>query len=176
MMPFLMSLQRIGIDFRHHQRHVAVHAPGAGIVDHQAALGRDLGRPFLGDGAARRHQADIGALEIVIVERLDLEGAVAERDFGAHRAGRGQRHDFADRELALRQHRQHFAPDIAGRADHCDFVSHRPSFPADRPRRTLTRSAAGQILKEGGLHWKGRLFARDATAVSAWRRRRPPRR
>ena len=129
MMPFLMSCERVGIHFRHHQRHLAVHAPGAGIVDHDGALGGDLRRPFLGDGAARRHQADVGALEVEIVERLDLQNAVAERDFGADRSGRGQRHHFADRELALRQHGQHLAPDIAGRADHRDFIGHAQSFP-----------------------------------------------
>jgi hypothetical protein len=54
--------------------------------------------------------------------------------------------------LALRQDGQHFAPDIAGRADHGDLVSHlsvlklgRGNFP---PVRGGTDTKKGALLKE----------------------------
>ena len=58
-------------------------APGRGIVDDDAALGADLRRPFLRDGAARRHEADVRVGKIVVLERLALERPVAERDLRA---------------------------------------------------------------------------------------------
>ena len=116
---------RIGIHFRHDQRHVRIHAPGRGIVDHDRAGGADLRRPFLRHRAARRHQADVDVGEIVVLERFDLQGAVAIGDFDAHAAARGQRHDLVGRKFALGQNVEHLAPDIAGGADHCDLVTHR---------------------------------------------------
>ncbi len=74
-----------------------------------------LGDHSLGDLAARAHQADVDALEIVIVERLDLQHAVAERHFRADRTRRGEGDDFTDGKLALDEDVQHLAPDIAGR-------------------------------------------------------------
>ena len=50
---------RVGVHLRHDQRHVQVVAPGRGVIDHDAALGADLGRPLLGDGRAGRHQAEV---------------------------------------------------------------------------------------------------------------------
>ena len=60
-----------------------------------------------------------------MLERLDLQGPVAIGDFDADAAARRQRHDLVGREFALVQDVEHFPPDIAGRADHCDFVTHR---------------------------------------------------
>ena len=97
---FLDAAQRVGVHFRHDQRHVAVHAPGVELSMTIAPWRRDLGRPFLGDCAARAHQHDVGALEVVMLERLDLEDVVAERDLRADGARGGQRDDFAVRETA----------------------------------------------------------------------------
>ena len=45
MMFFLAKpVDRVGVHFRHDQRHVGVHAPGGGIVDHDAPW-----RPIFGD-------------------------------------------------------------------------------------------------------------------------------
>ena len=117
-------VQRLGVHFGHHQRHAAVHAPGAGVINHDAALGGDLGRPFLGDGAAGAHQDNVGALEVVMLQRLGLEVVIAKGDIAAHRAGGGQRHHLGNGKLALRQDLQHLAPDIAGGADDGNFIGH----------------------------------------------------
>ena len=61
----------------------------------------DLRRPFLRDRAAGRHQADVGVGEIVGVERLHLEDAVAEGDLGPLAAARGERHHLVGGEAAL---------------------------------------------------------------------------
>ena len=60
-----------------------------------------------------------------MLERFDLERAVAIGDLDADAAARGQHHDLVGGEFALVQDVEHFAPDIAGRTDHRDFVTHR---------------------------------------------------
>ena len=115
------SLRGLGIDLRHHQRHVGIHAESGRIVDDDAALRANARRPFLRNGAARGHQADIDGAEIEMLERLALERLVAERDLDADRAGRGQRYDFRYGEAALGEDGEHFTADIAGGADHRDL-------------------------------------------------------
>ena len=124
-MPFLrQSVAGVRVDFRHDQRHVRVHAPARRIVDHDGALGGDLRRPFLRDGGARRHQADVGVAEIEIVERFHFQGRVAVGDFRADAAARGERDHLVGGERPLGQNVHHFAPDIAGGADDGDFETH----------------------------------------------------
>ena len=60
-----------------------------------------------------------------MLERFDLQGAVAIGHFDAHAAARRQRHHLVSREFALVENVEHFPPDIAGRSDHRDFVTHR---------------------------------------------------
>ena len=115
----------VRVDLGHDQRHVRIHPPGRRIVDHDGTGGADLRRPFLRHRAARRHQADVDVGEIVMLERFDFQGPVAVGDFNTHAAARRQRHDLVGGEFALVQNVEHFPPDIAGRADHCDFVTHR---------------------------------------------------
>ena len=114
----------IGIHFRHDQRHIRVHAPGRGIIDHNRALATDLRRPFLRDRAACRHQADVGAGEIVIFERFADERPVAEGHVRADRARRGERDDFIGGKPPLGEDIEHFTPDIAGGADDGDLETH----------------------------------------------------
>ena len=59
-----------------------------------------------------------------MVERLHFQGFVAERAFLAHALARGQRDDFVGGKFAFVQNVEHFAPDIAGSADHGDLVTH----------------------------------------------------
>ena len=62
----LVPLHVRRVDLRHHQRHVVVHAEGAGIVHHHAAgLGGD-GRKLLRDAAAGAEQRDVDARERVL--------------------------------------------------------------------------------------------------------------
>ena len=85
----LDAVERGSIHLGHHQRHFAVHAPSAGIVDDDGALGSDLRRPGLGQRAAGAHQNYVGAFEVEIVERFHLQNLVAEGHLGANRPRRG---------------------------------------------------------------------------------------
>jgi hypothetical protein len=117
-----VRLEHVRIHFRHDERHVAIHAPLRGVVDDDGALFDNPGRPFLRDERACGHQHDVGALEVVMLQRLHLEDRIAERDFRAGRAGGGERNHVAGGKLALGQDGQHLATHIAGRADDGDFV------------------------------------------------------
>ena len=60
-----------------------------------------------------------------MLERFALQGAVAIGHFDAHAAARGQRHHLVGGEFAFVENVEHFPPDIAGRSDQRDFVTHR---------------------------------------------------
>ena len=92
---------RVGVHLGHDQRHVLVVAPGRGVIDDDAALGGDLGRPLLGHRAAGRHQAEVDLGEVEGLQVLAFERCVAERDLHADRAARRQRVHLVDGELAL---------------------------------------------------------------------------
>ena len=147
-MPFLDTVQRIGVHFRHDQRHVAVHAPSAGIVDHDRALRRDLGRPDLGNCAAGAHEHDVGALEIVIARVPSLSKCGRRTTLRCRpSASRGERHDFAVRKGAFGQDAEHLAPNIAGRADHRHFILTCAEFPVAHEMRAgahIRQTAGGE--------------------------------
>ncbi len=121
----LVAGDRLGVDLGHDQRHVGVHPPVRRVVDHdraglgraRAVLGRHLG--------ARRAQHDVDALEVEFRQVLDFQDRfVAERRLLADRTGGSQRNNVIGREISLGQDLQHFATDIAGRADDGDSVAH----------------------------------------------------
>ena len=136
---------RIGVHFRNDQRHVGIVAPGRGIIDHDAVLGADLGSPFLGDGAAGGHQADVGVGEVVVLQRLYLQRLVAEGDLGALRTTRRQRYDFVGRKATFRQNVEHLPANIARGARDCDLVTHiefpHPSPPLEPACRSCDQPA-----------------------------------
>ena len=150
-MPFLIVLERIGVDLGHDERHLAVHAPLRGIVDHDRALGCDLGRPLLGHARACRHQADVGALEIEIVERLHLQHRVAERNVRAvERVDASATTSLAGNRRSART-LSISPPDIAGRADDGDFVGHKsvlPGFGSHRGRNKSLRARTHIAMHE----------------------------
>ncbi len=121
----LEAVDRRGVHLRHDERHVGIVAPGRRIIDHDAALGRDLQRPFLGDRRARRHQTNVGAGEVVILQRLHLKDSITIGNFGAHRAARGERHHLVGGKAALGKHVQHLPADVAGGSCDRDLVTHR---------------------------------------------------
>jgi hypothetical protein len=118
------ALDGVGIDLGHDQRNVGIIAPARRVVDHHRAGRGDLGRPLLGHGRARRHQANVGAGKIVVLERFDLQRPVAIGDFKALAPPRGHRHHLIGRERPLGQDAEHLTPHIAGRADHRDAKTH----------------------------------------------------
>ena len=123
------AFDRVGVHFRHDQRHVHVVAPGRGIIDDDAALARRSSATIPSTRlAAGRHQRDVGAGEIVVLERLHLQRPVAEGDVGALAAARGERHHLVGRKAALVAARPAF------RDRHCRWLPPpRPSNPWKTP-------------------------------------------
>ena len=169
------ALRRVGVDLRHDQRHVGVHAPGRGIVDDDAALRADLRRPFLRHRAARRHQADVGRREVVILERLALEDAVAERDLLADRARTTPARRLRRRGSGARREWRAF------RGRHCRWrpttATLKPCMrndpfaggfpPSSAPRgRAPRRPAGGGAGAEGAVNPSRRLWWRRAICSS----------
>ncbi len=102
-----------------------------------AAARREIGR----DLGAGRGQHDVDALEVEVIEALDLQHLLfAEGDVAAGRALRRQGDHFVDREIALRQRLQHLAAHIARGADHRYPITHdlAPS-PKSKKGRILLR-------------------------------------
>ena len=132
---------RVGIHLRHDQRHVAVVAPARRVVDDDAALGADAGRPFLRHGRARRHQAEVGLGEIELLQILALERLVAERHLDAERPARGDGEHLVHRKFALGEHVQHFAAHVARGADNGDPIAH-SSDPISQDPAALAAYAA----------------------------------
>jgi hypothetical protein len=58
-------------------------------------------------------------------ERFDFQGAIAKGNLNPRAAARGKRHHLVSREFAFVENVEHFPPDIAGRSDQRDFVTHR---------------------------------------------------
>jgi hypothetical protein len=87
--------------------------------------------------------------KIVMLERFDLQGAVAIGHLDADAAARGQHHDLVGGEFALVENVEHFAPDIAGRTDDSDFVTHRSlSEEKCRPPRQAEREEAALLCEK----------------------------
>jgi hypothetical protein len=98
-----------------------------------------------------RHQADVDVGEVIMLQRFDLQRAVAIGDLDAHAAARRQAPPPRRQGIALVENVEHLAPDIAGGADHCDFVTH--------------RSLSEEKCLPSGLRRKGkrqRFYARNA--------------
>src|SRR5690606_14238698 len=91
--PRRIAGERLGVDLRHHQRHVRLHPELRGVVDYDAA---GFGSPWGvngGDLRAGRKEPDVHAAEIELGEIPHLEGLVlAERYFLADRVLGGERH------------------------------------------------------------------------------------
>ncbi len=113
---------------------------GRAVIDDDTVLLADLRRPFLGNLAAGRHQADVRIGEIIRVERLDLQRAVTIGHFRALAAARCKRDNFVSREAAFLEDIEHFAPDISGGADNCNLETH---FSSPVPLRFQIRNPAG---------------------------------
>ena len=125
--------QHMGVHFRNHQRHILLVAKARGIIDDDAAHGANFWRPFLGDGRARRHQAEIHPREIELLQILALQHAVAEGDFHTHRLSRGDGVNLIHRKQPFLEDREHFAAHIAGGTDDRNLVTHvnSPKLPSN---------------------------------------------
>ena len=151
MMFFLREARdRVGVHLRHDQRHVRVVAPGRGIVDHDARRRRRSSAtipstprrpPTSGRCRCRRSRNARAPCTFRVRSPKETSTPIA--------AARGQRHDLVGREFALVEDVEHFPPDIAGRADDCDFVTHRSlSEEKCRPRSSRAEREAAALLCE----------------------------
>src|SRR6202022_365324 len=131
--------------------------------------------PLLRHRAARRHQADVDVAEIIVLERFDLQGAVAIGHFDAHAAARRQRHHLVGREFPFVENVEHFPPDIAGRSDQRDFVTHRSiseeklphprQLRKEKRQRFYARNALKTTLDPRTPSVLGHAWAFDAIAL-----------
>ena len=131
----LVAVECLGIHLGHHERHVLVHAPLGGVVDHHGPGIRKARRPLGAHAGAGREERDIEALDRLVAERLDGELGVAPVDAASRRALRGERHDLVGRERALPQHAEHRGSHGAGGADDSDPHLPRPPSGGARPPR-----------------------------------------
>ena len=107
-----------GVDLRHDERHLRVHAPGGAVVDDDRAARRGDGGPLFGGLASRRKERDVNALERIFADRLHRYLFTVEDDLFARGARRGERYKLGDGEFTLFQRVEHFAPDEPRRSEH----------------------------------------------------------
>src|SRR3954447_5968399 len=121
----------VRVDLTHDKRHVWVHAPGGGVVDHERTGRGVLGRQRPRRPCAGREQCDVEAGGIGCVGVLDGDLAIAPGQRAAGRPGGGEEPDLLDRELALEQDVPHHRADLSGRANDADAraPAHRPVPP-----------------------------------------------
>ena len=113
----------VRVDLGHHQRHARVHAPGARLVDRDAAALRHLGAELLRERAGGGEEDEVGAVEPVGGGEVDAQRLAAERHGSADRALAGERTELCDGERALGEHVEEDGSDGAGGPDDGDDVS-----------------------------------------------------
>ena len=119
----LVPFDILGVDLGHHQRHILVHAEGAGVVDHHRSGGDHRGTERAGDVAARAEQRDVDAAERGFGHLFDRNILALELQRLAGRAGRSEKFQIFDGEVAFFQCLDHFDADRAGRAGDRDIVT-----------------------------------------------------
>ena len=75
------------VDLGHHQGHIVVHAEGAAVVDHDAAVLGDGGGELAGGPCAHGDEGDVDVLEVVVVlQEFDDVVLAAESENAARTA------------------------------------------------------------------------------------------
>jgi hypothetical protein len=115
-----MARDLAGIDLGHHQRYVALHAEGGGVVDHHGAGAHRRRCEAPGCGAAGGEERYVDAGKAVFVQVLDGELCALEGERLAHRPRRGIEPQRRDRKAAAFQAVQQLNTDGAGGADDGD--------------------------------------------------------
>lgn len=110
----------MGVDFRHDERDLVVHAEGGGVIDYDGACGGGVWGELFADVATCAEQGDVDAFEGIWGEFLDGDGFAFESDGFASAAGGGEEGKFTDGEGALFETAQHFHADCAGGSDDSD--------------------------------------------------------
>jgi hypothetical protein len=128
----VVGFQRVGVDFGHDQRAAVVHAPCAGVVDHDAARRGRVGGVLLGSGTAGGEDGDIDAVEHIFLQFAHDQFGIAERDFGSGGTGGGEGNDLSGGEVPGFKGLEHFTTDGAGSTHNSDnefFFRHGILYP-----------------------------------------------
>ncbi len=105
------------------ERNLGVHAPGAGVVDHDGA-GRGEARSVgAAAGGACGEEGDVDSRGVGGRDILDHDGVTGELERRTRRARRREEAQLADREGPLREDLEHDGADLAGGADDGDGES-----------------------------------------------------
>src|SRR5688500_13563972 len=118
-----MPPEIVGVNLRDDERHLGVHAIGARVIDHEAAVAlcdwrvetRSLARRGEEDDVVFGSEALLGGL-------FDRDRFAAELHRLSGRTRRGEQAQALDRDFALLEQFQELAADNAGAADHGDVV------------------------------------------------------
>ncbi len=78
--------ERLWVDLADDERHVLLHAPARGVVDHRRARGDEPRSPLARGGAPGREQRDVEVLDRLVVEGADDQAAL-ELPSGRARGG-----------------------------------------------------------------------------------------
>ena len=133
--PLGILLERVGVDLGHHQGHLGVHAPGAGVINDDGSGPGGDGAVLAADPGRRAGQDDIDAGERLGPQRLDGVLFALELDGFARAALGSQELDGAQGELVFRQHLPHDLADRTGRADYRNAWHHRRKPFRERRKR-----------------------------------------
>ena len=105
--------ERVGVHLADHERHVLVHAPARGVVDHDRSSLGEGGRPLARGRAPGGEQSHVEALDRLLAESAHDEPAL---ELAPDRALGGERDDLAGGELPLAQQAQHQRAHLPGGA------------------------------------------------------------
>ncbi len=117
-----MTVEVLGVDLGHDERHVRVRPEAARLVDHGRPGGDGLGRELPADGAAGREEGEVDTGEGRLFEAAHLELLALERQAAPGRALAGEQAQLGDGEVALLEDRADGPADHAGGADDGDRV------------------------------------------------------
>ena len=115
-------LRILGIDLRHHEGHVVIHAEGARIVDHDRTVFGDRIGELLRRSGPGRGQGEVYPLEIVVVlQQFDLDLLSAKLVFASRTALGPEQHEFVDRKRPFLQNSQKFLAHSTADAHNSNF-------------------------------------------------------
>ena len=111
----------VAVDFGHNQRHVAVHAERARVVNHQRAVGSDDRGKLLRNACAGRSEGHVYIFEIVRIfaEFLDDILFSFKSVTAACRTGRAKQYQIVDGKILFIEHTEKFLTDGAACAYYC---------------------------------------------------------
>ena len=150
-----MAVERLGVDLRHDERDVVVHAPEAGVVDHDGARLDEARRPLLAHRSARRGEHEVESLDRIRRQgaALDLLARHTRASVPAERSELNGNH-LGGREPTLAEHLED---------RRCRLRRWRPRRRPCSRRRPWLGSHAGSVLGARRLLARARRRSRART-------------